>query len=81
MFNLKANNDPNSYPVIGPVSSAPEDSPALASGPLQEEIRLRAYELYEGRRREQGQDKEDWLRAEQEISLTGQRLGLKIGAA
>ena len=36
--------------------------------PLQEKIRLRAYELYESRDRGPGQDVQDWLRAEQEIS-------------
>jgi len=30
-------------------------------------IRERAYELYENRGCEPGQDKQDWLRAEQEI--------------
>jgi len=33
----------------------------------QEMIRARAYELYESRGREPGQDEQDWLRAEQEI--------------
>ena len=33
----------------------------------QEMIRARAYELYEGRGREPGQDERDWLLAEQEI--------------
>jgi len=33
----------------------------------QEMIRARAYELYEGRGREPGQDEQDWLLAEQEI--------------
>jgi hypothetical protein len=33
----------------------------------QDLIRMRAYELYESRGREPGQDEQDWLRAEQEI--------------
>jgi len=33
----------------------------------QELIRARAYELYESRGREPGQDEQDWFRAEQEI--------------
>jgi len=33
----------------------------------QDKIRERAYELYESRGREAGQDEQDWLRAEQEI--------------
>jgi hypothetical protein len=35
---------------------------------LEEEIRCRAYELYEGRSREDGHDIDDWLRAEAEIT-------------
>jgi hypothetical protein len=31
-------------------------------------IRARAYDLYESRGREPGQDEQDWLRAEQEIN-------------
>ena len=34
---------------------------------LEEEIRKRAYELFEARGAEDGQELEDWLRAEQEI--------------
>lgn len=37
----------------------------------QERIRDRAYELYESRGREAGQDEQDWLRAEQEILKRG----------
>ncbi|MBZ5548487.1 MAG: DUF2934 domain-containing protein [Acidobacteriia bacterium] len=40
---------------------------------IEEEIRKRAYELFEARRREEGHELEDWLRAEQEI--TGHRSG------
>jgi hypothetical protein len=35
---------------------------------LEEQIRCRAYELYEARGRENGHDVEDWLCAESEIS-------------
>jgi Protein of unknown function (DUF2934) len=35
---------------------------------LDEEIRRRAYELYESRGREDGHDMDDWLRAEAEIT-------------
>ena len=37
----------------------------------QELIRLRAYQLYEDRGREDGHADEDWLRAETEILSTG----------
>jgi hypothetical protein len=35
---------------------------------LGDQIRLRAYELYEARGREDGHNVEDWLRAEAEIT-------------
>jgi DUF2934 family protein len=34
---------------------------------LEEQIRQRAFELYEARGREEGRDLDDWLRAEKEI--------------
>jgi hypothetical protein len=39
----------------------------------EQEIRLRAYTLYEERGREDGHDIDDWLRAEAEASATGQK--------
>ncbi|HET8668538.1 MAG TPA: DUF2934 domain-containing protein [Terriglobales bacterium] len=39
----------------------------------EQEIRLRAYTLYEERGREDGHDIDDWLRAEAEVSTTAQR--------
>ncbi len=44
---------------------------------LEEQIRHRAYELYEARGREDGRDRDDWLQAEGEI-LGPQR---KVAAA
>ena len=35
---------------------------------LEHQIRLRAYELYEERGRQDGHEEEDWLRAEEEIT-------------
>jgi hypothetical protein len=35
---------------------------------LEHQIRLRAYELYEERDKEEGHDLENWLRAEEEIT-------------
>ncbi len=35
---------------------------------LEHQIRLRAYELYEERGKEEGHDLENWLRAEEEIT-------------
>jgi hypothetical protein len=36
---------------------------------LQDQIRLRAYELYEERGREDGHALEDWFRAKEEITI------------
>jgi Protein of unknown function (DUF2934) len=43
--------------------------------PTQEDIRNLAYEIYEKRGRESGQDEQDWLRAEKELTLVGIRFG------
>jgi outer membrane protein TolC len=40
----------------------------LESIELQEQIRRRAYELYEQRGREDGRDLDDWLQAESEVT-------------
>jgi hypothetical protein len=42
----------------------------VASDPqqLEEQLRQRAYELYEERGREEGHEVDDWLRAEEEIT-------------
>jgi hypothetical protein len=51
---------------------ASKSSPAMAAvksvaGASQELARTRAYEIYESRGNENGQDKQDWLHAEPEI--------------
>jgi hypothetical protein len=43
--------------------------PASTETELKEQIRRRAYELYEARGREDGQELDDWLQAE--IDITG----------
>ena len=64
---------PNSHkqPIPKTLGSSQSSSGHLAmmpdSVPSQDMIRARAYELYESRGRETGQDEQDWLRAEQEI--------------
>jgi len=40
---------------------------------LDQQIRLRAYELYEARGRKDGNEVADWLQAEPEILGTGQK--------
>lgn len=43
---------------------------AAFAADLQEQIRRRAYELYEQRGREDGRDFDDWLQAESEVTQT-----------
>ena len=57
----------------GKDSAAKQSSGKHLNGNLDEEIRRRAYELYEERGREDGHDLDDWLRAEAEITGTGVR--------
>ena len=40
---------------------------------LENQIRLRAYELYEARGRQDGHEKEDWFRAKEEIAIKKSR--------
>ena len=58
-------------PINTPTSSGnvnPSNTPATQVYPgIEEEIRQRAYELYEGRGRQEGFHEEDWTRAETEI--------------
>lgn len=48
---------------------------------LQEEIRVRAYELYEQRGCTPGRESEDWLLAEQEVAARYQNVGALAHAA
>jgi hypothetical protein len=53
---------------VTPQPPAKRPTPVSASsGNLEEEIRRRAYELYELRGREDGFAEEDWTRAEREV--------------
>jgi len=45
----------------------------LSEPALEEQIRLRAYELYEARGREDGHEVDDWLQAEAEVLGAGQK--------
>jgi hypothetical protein len=53
-------NPPKKSPTS--VTSKPQDLE------LEDQIRVRAYELYEARGQEDGHAEEDWLRAEEEIT-------------
>ena len=53
---------------------ATKKQPATVTGDpqdieLEEQIRERAYELYEARGQEDGHELEDWLRAKEEITI------------
>ena len=52
---------------ITQTNSAVEAVISTQTSQLEDEIRQRAYELFEARGREEGRDLEDWLRAEEEI--------------
>jgi hypothetical protein len=54
-------NPPKKSPTS--VTSEPEDIE------LENQIRVRAYELYEERDREDGHELEDWFRAREEITI------------
>lgn len=49
-----------------PVSSSGKDP--RPSGPTEEQIRFRAYEIYVERGRVDGLDREDWFQAEKELT-------------
>ncbi len=53
--------NPARTPVTTPEAS---QSPEM----IQEQIRQRAYELYEQRGREEGHDSDDWLTAESQVT-------------
>ena len=48
------------------VSKKPPASVTSEPQEIEDRIRVRAYELYEARGRDDGHDLEDWLRAEEE---------------
>ena len=67
MIDSKASKQPKPTTVVDP-KRFPEKMTTIPSTVISEEmIRARAYDLYEIRGREPGQDEQDWLRAEQEI--------------
>jgi hypothetical protein len=56
-----------------PSTSGRTAAEANAEALSEEQIRLRAYELYETRGREDGHDMEDWLEAKAEITGRAER--------
>ena len=53
------------------IQTAPKKIEPTQHEDLQEQVRRRAYELYELRGRENGHDLEDWLQAESEVIPAG----------
>jgi len=66
MINPKTQKQPQPNAAVASKGS-PAKVVMMPNTPSQDAIRERAYELYEGRGREPGQEEQDWLRAEQEI--------------
>jgi hypothetical protein len=66
MMSPKIQTQPQPKFVVDPKSSDDREAMPLPA-PSQDHIRERAYQLYESRGGEPGQDEQDWLRAEQQI--------------
>jgi len=66
MIDPKATKQPQPETAVVPKSSSGNVAMMPDPAPSQD-IRARAYELYENRGHESGQDEQDWLRAEREI--------------
>ncbi len=67
MFHSKASNHPKPKTLAGTKSMLRETTAISAPAPCQDQIRARAYQLYERRGGQDGQDQQDWLTAEQQI--------------
>jgi len=67
MMDSKPRKQPKPKSVVGPKSASTKVAMMPDTFRSQDMIRERAYELYQSRGREPGQDEQDWLRAEQEI--------------
>ncbi len=66
MIDLKANKQPKPNTFVDSKRSSGKMA-IMPDTRLQEMIRARAYELYERRGREPGQEEQDWFCAEREI--------------
>ena len=71
MFDPKANKQPKAAVVVPSKSSPGKLAMMPDAVPSDSKIRDRAYELYESRGREPGQDEQDCLRAEREVLQQG----------
>jgi hypothetical protein len=67
MIDRTVRQQPKPNTVVGPKSSPGKMTMMPNTVPSHDRIQERAYELYESRGREPGQNEQDWLRAEQEL--------------
>jgi DUF2934 family protein len=67
MFDPKALRQSKPNVVVTPKDSPVKLAMMPTTVPPQDMIRERAYQLYESRGRQPGQDEQDWLRAEREL--------------
>ncbi|HSZ62070.1 MAG TPA: DUF2934 domain-containing protein [Terriglobales bacterium] len=67
MISPKTQETPQSTIVVSSKNSTGKLAMMPDAAPSDSKIRERAYELYENRGREPGQDEQDWFRAEREI--------------
>ena len=67
MFDPKASKNPKAKTLASLMSEPPETMTVSDPGPSQDQIRERAYQLYESRGRQDGQAHQDWLTAEQQV--------------
>jgi hypothetical protein len=67
MIDRKVHQQPKPNTVVGPKSSPGKMTMMPNTVPSHDRIKERAYELYESRGREPGQDEQDWFRAEREL--------------
>jgi hypothetical protein len=64
--NPRETNPTNAYsPTMSPTHATGSGSPN--AGPTEDEIRRRAYEIYQSRGGEPGREQEDWAQAEREL--------------
>jgi Protein of unknown function (DUF2934) len=67
MISPKTQKQPSPKTAVEPKNSDEKVTMMPRPVPSQDLIRERAFELYENRGREAGQDEQDWLSAEQQI--------------
>ena len=65
MYGPKASKQPKLQTLADLKRVSPQPIAISDSGPSEDQIRERAYQLYECGGRQDGQDREDWLAAEQ----------------